>query len=177
MNLGKAKSIHDVQTKPTKNALLTYYSQMSQLIIPRLVSDRVLRRAGVPTFGHPFALLNVDFAITPLVYFRLRNVVWHPVMGRRFGETMVIGYECARAKPHPEPYLEGLSRLGLPADACVAFEDSVNGVSSAVAAGLYTVGVGESSEKKLHTVGAGLCVEDYLDSRLCSTLGLAVNTE
>ncbi|CAN0095003.1 unnamed protein product, partial [Ectocarpus fasciculatus] len=52
----------------------------------------------------------------------------------RFEETMVIGYECARAKPYPDPYLEGLSRLGLPADACVAFEDSVNGVSSAVSA-------------------------------------------
>lgn len=90
---------------------------------------------------------------------------------------MVIGYECARAKPHPDPYLEGLSRLGLTADNCVAFEDSVNGVSSAVSAGLYTVGVGERSEEKLQHVGAGLCVSDYLDSRLPSALRLGVDTE
>lgn len=94
----------------------------------------------------------------------------------RFVETMVIGYECARAKPHPDPYLEGLSRLGLSADACVAFEDSVNGVSSAVSADLYTIGVGERSQEKLRGVGAGLCVADYLDSRLLSALGFDVKT-
>lgn len=88
---------------------------------------------------------------------------------------MVIGYECARAKPHPDPYLEGLARIGLSADDCVAFEDSVNGVGSAVAAGIYTVGVGEGSQKRLRGTGAGLCVTDYLDTGLCSALGLGVN--
>lgn len=87
---------------------------------------------------------------------------------------MVIGYECARAKPYPDPYLEGLSRLGLPADACVAFEDSVNGVSSAVSAGLYTFGVGEGSQERLKgVIGGGICVSDYLDSRLFASLGVA----
>ncbi|CAM9296550.1 unnamed protein product [Hapterophycus canaliculatus] len=89
----------------------------------------------------------------------------------RFAETMVIGYECARSKPHPDPYLEGLSRLGLSADSCVAFEDSVNGVSSAISAGLFTIGVGEGSEERLKRVlGAGICVSDYLDSRLADAL-------
>ena len=90
---------------------------------------------------------------------------------------MVIGYECARSKPHPDPYLEGLSRLGLSADECVAFEDSVNGVSSAVSAGLYTFGVGEGSQEKLkEVIGAGICVSDYLDSRLPKALGLGADT-
>lgn len=97
---------------------------------------------------------------------------------RRFGETMIIGYECTRAKPYPDPYLEGLSKLGLPADACVAFEDSVNGVSSAVSAGLYTIGVGAGSSEKLRDViGGGLCVTDYLDSQLCETLGLGKSSD
>lgn len=87
---------------------------------------------------------------------------------------MVIGYECARAKPYPDPYLEGLSKLGLSADVCIAFEDSVNGVSSAVSAGLYTVGVGVGSHDKLKDVGAGLCVTDYLDTRLPTALGIDV---
>lgn len=85
---------------------------------------------------------------------------------------MVIGYECPRPKPNPDPYQEGLSRLGLTADVCVAFEDSVNGIKSAVAAGLYTIGVGGAPIEKLQGVGAGICVRDYLDSRLPSTLGL-----
>eukprot|EP00904_Undaria_pinnatifida_P010393 jgi/Undpi1/6484/HiC_scaffold_20.g08963.m1 len=96
-------------------------------------------------------------------------------LSHRFEETMVIGYECTRAKPHPDPYLEGLARIGLSAADCVAFEDSVNGVCSAVAAGIYTIGVGEGSQERLRGTGVGLCVTDYLDTGLCSALGLNVN--
>ncbi|MDO5653703.1 MAG: HAD-IA family hydrolase [Brachymonas sp.] len=39
-------------------------------------------------------------------------------------------------KPHPQVYLQTLERLGLPADACIAFEDSANGLVAAQAAGL-----------------------------------------
>ena len=85
---------------------------------------------------------------------------------------MVIGCECARAKPHPDPYLEGLSRLGLKAEDCVAFEDSVNGATSAVSAGLYTIGVGEGAGEKLRGVGVEMAVANFLDSRLSCTLGL-----
>lgn len=95
----------------------------------------------------------------------------------RFGETMVIGYECARPKPHPDPYLEGLSRLGLSAEACVAFEDSINGVKSAVSAGLYTVGVGRDSLQKLPVARTGLCVVDYLDLGLPAVVGLEPPTD
>eukprot|EP00903_Cladosiphon_okamuranus_P011003 g10392.t1 len=98
-------------------------------------------------------------------------------LSHRFSETMVIGYECERSKPYPDPYLEGLSRLGLSADECVAFEDSVNGVSSAVSAGLYTFGVGEGSQERLKgAIGGGICVSDFLDCRLPEALGLGADT-
>ena len=42
-------------------------------------------------------------------------------------------------KPHPQVYLKVLEEMGLPAAACVAFEDSANGLKSATAAGLATV--------------------------------------
>ncbi|HEX8011153.1 MAG TPA: HAD-IA family hydrolase [Casimicrobiaceae bacterium] len=42
-------------------------------------------------------------------------------------------------KPAPDIYELALSTLGLPADRCVAFEDSLNGVRAAKAAGLFTV--------------------------------------
>ena len=44
-----------------------------------------------------------------------------------------------RKKPHPQVYLQTLQRLRLPAEACVAFEDSYNGLQASVAAGLATV--------------------------------------
>lgn len=42
-------------------------------------------------------------------------------------------------KPHPQVYLQTLARLNLPAQACLAFEDSENGLRAAHAAGLATV--------------------------------------
>ena len=44
--------------------------------------------------------------------------------------------DVARGKPAPEPYLLGLSRLGVPAPAAAAVEDSAAGLASARAAGL-----------------------------------------
>ncbi len=42
-------------------------------------------------------------------------------------------------KPHPQVYLQTLQRMGLPASACLAFEDSANGLQAARAAALATV--------------------------------------
>ena len=41
-----------------------------------------------------------------------------------------------RAKPHPDPYLAGLERLGARADQTVAIEDSARGLRSTLEAGL-----------------------------------------
>lgn len=42
-------------------------------------------------------------------------------------------------KPHPQVYLQMLEALRLPAGACVAFEDSANGLQAGVAAGLGVI--------------------------------------
>ena len=42
-------------------------------------------------------------------------------------------------KPHPQVYLQTLKRLQLPAAQCLAFEDSGNGLKSALKAGLATI--------------------------------------
>jgi HAD superfamily hydrolase (TIGR01509 family) len=45
----------------------------------------------------------------------------------------------AATKPAPDPYLLAASKLGLAPGECVAIEDSVNGIASAVSAGLHVV--------------------------------------
>jgi HAD superfamily hydrolase (TIGR01509 family) len=54
-------------------------------------------------------------------------------------ECVVTADDCAFGKPHPEPYLRAMDRLGLQAADCVAIEDSPCGLSSAVAAGLRCI--------------------------------------
>ncbi|MGH3249643.1 MAG: HAD family hydrolase [Trebonia sp.] len=53
----------------------------------------------------------------------------------------VSSEEVARGKPAPDVYLEATARLGLPAAACAAVEDSSNGLRSAAAAGLAVIAV------------------------------------
>ena len=44
-----------------------------------------------------------------------------------------------KKKPHPQVYVQTLTRLGLPSGACLALEDSSNGMRAAVAAGIKTI--------------------------------------
>jgi len=44
--------------------------------------------------------------------------------------------DYARAKPHPDPYLAALARIGLLAEACLVIEDSERGLRAACAAGI-----------------------------------------
>jgi len=68
------------------------------------------------------------------------------LLGAQFGaeawnwfEALACGDVVPHKKPAPDIYVRVLGMLRLPAQACVAFEDSVNGLKSAKAAGLYTV--------------------------------------
>ncbi len=54
----------------------------------------------------------------------------------RYFQTVVCRGDAPRIKPAPDLYLEGAKRLNLaPAD-CLVIEDSLNGVKSAIAAGM-----------------------------------------
>lgn len=58
-----------------------------------------------------------------------------------FFEVVVTAEDIRRHKPHPEPYLETVRRLGLAAETCLVIEDSVNGVRSAHQAGCRVAGI------------------------------------
>lgn len=49
--------------------------------------------------------------------------------------------DASRAKPRPDLYLETLERLGVDGAEAIAFEDSVNGIRAAQAAGIFCVAV------------------------------------
>lgn len=53
--------------------------------------------------------------------------------------VIACGDQVRAKKPAPDIYRLALRHLELPADRCIAFEDSPNGLRAAVAAGLWTV--------------------------------------
>ncbi|WP_433304794.1 HAD family hydrolase [Actinoplanes sp. CA-030573] len=59
-------------------------------------------------------------------------------------DVVVTGDDVDRMKPDPQPYLIAAGRLGLPTGDCVAIEDSLLGVASAVAAGCSVVHLGHT---------------------------------
>jgi HAD superfamily hydrolase (TIGR01509 family) len=54
----------------------------------------------------------------------------------QFMEFVLVREDYTLAKPHPEPYLTGLQRLGATNEETLVVEDSSRGLSSAVAAGI-----------------------------------------
>ena len=54
-------------------------------------------------------------------------------------DVLVCGDDVKNGKPHPEVFLTAAQKLELSPDECAAFEDSINGIKSAHAAGMVTV--------------------------------------
>lgn len=69
---------------------------------------------------------------------RLCQSCWGKVAGGVF-DVIAAGDQVPQKKPAPDVYLLALERLGLPAEATIAFEDTANGVRSARAAGIRVV--------------------------------------
>jgi HAD superfamily hydrolase (TIGR01509 family) len=77
-------------------------------------------------------------------------------------EGLVIGAECARAKPFPEPYLAGMAVLGVEPSSCVVFEDSRSGTRAGVAAKCHVVGICSAlGQEQLAAVGASLSINNW----------------
>ena len=77
-------------------------------------------------------------------------------------DTIIIGAECTRAKPYPDPYLEGMKALGAKPDRCLIFEDSSSGIKAAVAANVRAV-VGLQSGMDAISLGALGCTSTPMD--------------
>jgi HAD superfamily hydrolase (TIGR01509 family) len=84
-----------------------------------------------------------------------------------FFGTVVLADEVGAVKPDPAPYEAALKETGVPAEEALAFEDSVSGIASSVAAGIPTVGIASTQDpEKLRQAGAFLVAEDFTDPEL-----------
>ena len=73
-----------------------------------------------------------------------------------------------RPKPDPEPYLQGLKKLGfdyMERKEIVFFEDSTHGLKAGIDAGLYPIGVtSQHHEKTLKEAGAQIALNDLSEA-------------
>ena len=81
----------------------------------------------------------------------------------RYFESVVDNEDYERSKPNPDPYLEGLARLNLGAEDCIAVEDSVRGMTAANRAGLRCVVVPNALTRDAGFSGAYRVLKDVRD--------------
>jgi HAD superfamily hydrolase (TIGR01509 family) len=93
----------------------------------------------------------------------------HAGLRERF-EVLATGEEVAAHKPDPAVYLLALHRLGLPAEAAVAFEDTAHGVAAAHAAGLRCVAVPNPHRDHASFAAADLLLASAADLSLDAIL-------
>jgi HAD superfamily hydrolase (TIGR01509 family) len=54
----------------------------------------------------------------------------------QYFDFVLTSDDCVNTKPHPEPYIKGLSLMGVKSDECVVVEDSPRGLIAANRAGI-----------------------------------------
>ena len=85
--------------------------------------------------------------------------------------VVIIGEQVEFGKPHPRPYQVGLEWLEVEAKRAIAFEDSPTGMTSAVGAGLCTIGIDSTHPSQtLYAMGASVVISDFTDPTVMDIL-------
>lgn len=90
-------------------------------------------------------------------------------------DVIAAGDMVRHKKPAPDVYHLALEKLGLEAHACLAFEDSENGLKSALAAGLRTIITPSIYTKDTCFDGAALVLDDLTQHCTPEALAAALN--
>ncbi|MCG7299030.1 HAD family phosphatase [Brevibacterium sp. ACRRH] len=104
------------------------------------VRESIPFRPGAQELIGSLADAHVPMALVTMSYRPLAQAVVDGLPEGTF-RTLITGDEVTKGKPDPEPYLTGASALDVAPSACIALEDSVPGMASAIAAGTLTVGI------------------------------------
>jgi HAD superfamily hydrolase (TIGR01509 family) len=111
-----------------------YTHMLSQGLIPlRSGVKRLLREARDAGLRLAIATTTTPANVTALLQYGLAPD------GADWFEVIAAGDVVPAKKPAPDIYLWALSQLGLPAAACLAVEDSHNGVQAALGAGISSI--------------------------------------
>ncbi|TVZ39330.1 sugar-phosphatase [Alteromonadaceae bacterium 2753L.S.0a.02] len=113
---------------------------------------------GVKALVHALYDAEITLALVTSAWQEKIDTALDVLQAHSYFPVIVQRDDVARGKPHPDPYLLAAERLGVPASDMIVFEDAHSGVKSAVSAGAYCVGIGDSS---LVTSGADFVVSDF----------------
>lgn len=115
---------------------------------------------GVPYILNFFQQRDVAIALASSSPAGLIQAVLNKLEISEFFQVVVSAAELQYGKPHPAVYTLTAERLGVDAEQCLAFEDSVPGLQAAKAAGMTAVAVPDSdslADAKFEIADLKLC--------------------
>lgn len=80
---------------------------------------------------------------------------------KSYFDRILTSEDFNKSKPDPECYITGAHALGVEPKDCAGFEDSINGLKSVRAAGLYCVGFTTTNSRDVVGAMADLTVPDF----------------
>ena len=89
-------------------------------------------------------------------------------------DAILTSEDFERSKPDPDCYLKAACKLGVAPDACVVFEDSVNGLRSGIAAKMKVVGLLTTNPVDVVAPLSDIQIPDY-DGLSYETLSHSLN--
>lgn len=128
--------------QPDDAVIAKLHAQKTEYYVAALANGSVAARPGVRDIITEARTQRLALAIatttSPANVEALVQAIWGCSAYEVF-DVVAAGDEVVTKKPAPDVFLLALERLGLPASAAIAFEDSRNGLSAARAAGLRVV--------------------------------------
>lgn len=120
---------------------------------------------GVKKLGHKIAIVtNCNRQVAEKI---IKNIGINDII-----DTLIIGGECVKTKPHPEPYLEAIKYFNSTSNCAIIFEDSKTGIQS----GKNTfpkclVGIETLYERnELFSCGVDISVKNYIGLNISNIL-------
>ena len=163
-----ATQFHGVTWKSIANTLCGLYPELSDVPVANELSTffhgALVSNAPPPIPGSPQAVKMISKHVkTAVVSSSRRPTIEHVVenMGLNPYIQIIVGAEDGQySKPNPQCFQIAADRLGIAYERCLVFEDSLAGLTSAKAAGMYAIGIGHSEEKALL---ADMIISNFLE--------------
>lgn len=113
-------------------------------LLKRIKADNI--KIGLATMGDT---LNIDFILNSLKI-------------EEYFDAVTGGHEVQKGKPNPEIFIKTLEKLELKNTDCIAVEDSMGGIQSAINAGLKVVGLTTAhTREELLKGGCFTTIDDF----------------
>ena len=159
---------HGVTWKSIAKTLCGLYPELSNVQVAHELSisfhSALVSNAPPPILGAPAAVKAISKHVkTAVVSSSQRPTIEHVVenLGLKPYIQIIVGAEDVQhSKPNPQCFQMAADRLGVSYERCLVFEDSIAGVKSAKAAGMYVIGIGHSKEKESL---ADVIISNFLD--------------